>query len=502
LQLWERVLPAIRSVDREFWAELSNALHWWIYPNLPRSDLREEEREQFHAIPRRVLYDLVPFAEGHPGLSSALRELAEDVKMDLDLAMEPAFETLFPRLPRASPGEALNAALQAQREAARRLARKWERRAPQDVAKDLDRYSAEARWSRRAVAPTVSEFGEALAQQTAAPEEWLETFLDQKSGLDLVSPFLFRVVQERLPGWQGFLKRCLESPEHAWKASKRVLRLPLPPDDLLEKALEVAEPQLVEGACLRGVATETLRRLLTYADRRVVVAAAIGEWLAEPRQEVRPEVREEWRAAVLSIRARDLEDRASNELWLEEILSKDPELAFDWLRALLASSPSDRPMASSEQGSIGVAIRVLSRPQRSRILAELKPGPFSSSLLPHLVGNSSALYRVLVARSELRREHLAPLAGKPPDVRWSRLARIALDAGHDPRHVAAASLDFTDVYSPGAEHYLRWQKAFEWLSRSTNPGLREVGRHGLHLAEELVEKAREKEPAFQLAGHL
>lgn len=493
LELWQRVRDAIPCLDRETWRELDNALHWWIHPNLPRTDLGEDELEPFHRMARRILTDLVPFAEGRPGLASALVERASELDLDLQLAVDPIFRILYPGFPRTSPTQGIDSpqeALCEAEEAARALAADWARRPPADVVDDLSRYAEEVGWGHGSLG-TISDFEEALAREAKEPEEWLKVLLEKRARPSLVRSFLFRVVEDRASGWEDFVDRCLQAPEYAWAASEQVLRLPEPPDDLLDRTLEEAEPQLVETACLQGrVVMATLRRLITHSDSRIAVAAAVGEWLAEPRQVVRPEIQQDWRQALLKASARELEKRFHERYWLKAIFSQDPELALDWLRVQLAVDTEERPYPVTQHGLIPAAIRALDASRRARLLTELAPGSFSTALLSHLVSDSSELYRKLLNRTELQRHHLAPLAGKPPDSDWVRLARLALDGGHDPREIAASSFHFVGVFSPSVEHYAKWETAFRRLSKSKHLALQEVARHGLRQAERLVEGAR------------
>jgi hypothetical protein len=503
LPIWQRIRSAVRDLDPASWQELSNALHWWIHPNLPRAALGEDGLRQFHQMAGRILADLVPFTRNRPGLAAALLERAGQVGLRLDLSADPVFETLYPSFLGVSLAEGPEPVQQALREAeesARRLARSWARRPPDEVIDDLARYAAETKWGHSSLG-TIAEFEESLALGADEPDRWVRILLEKKGGPSLLSAFLHRVVEERRPDWKALLERCLRTGNYAWAASTRVLRLPEPPDDLLEFAVARAEPQLVEGACLQGkVATETLRRLLSDRDPRIALAAAIGEWLAEPRESVRPEVRAEWRNVVVGAKVRDLESRPHEGYWLQAILSLDPELAFDWLQAQLALEAQEQPVPASAHGLIPAAIRALAPPQRARLLAELGPDSFSVSLLRHLIGDSRLLFRKLLGRRELRSVHLAPLAGKPPDSRWASLARLALEAGHQPHEIAAVSFDFIDVFTPSVEHYSRWETGFRRLTKSEHPGLREAGGYGLRHAGRLIEEARGRERRFQVGG--
>lgn len=507
LKIWKRVRGAILNLglDLDRWRELAQALHWWLYPNVASKGGEEGELEAFHRVARQILKDLVPFATGRPGLASTLLERAADVALDLDLAIDPAFEILYPRSPGTSPGldlEPVRKARQEAREAARKLAKSWAEREPEIILADLAHYAAEARW-RRGSLGTLPDFEEALVRSADRPERWLSAVLKTRGHLSLGGAFLYRVVEERRTGWEELVGRCLRTREYSWAASMRVLRLSQPPQELLDLALDMAEPQAVKTACLQGgVPTTTLRRLLAHQDPRVALAAAIGEWLAEPRQSVRAEVQQEWRNVILSVQEGELRDRADEELWLQEILLHAPDLAFDWLRAQLSGDEGRSPLLVHGPSPASTAIRALDSSRRTRLLQELSAESFSDSLVSHLVGESPDLYRKLLSRSDLSKHHLAPLAGKPPDDPWIALARIALDAGYPPQEVAEVAFHPFHAFSPTVEHYTKWETAFRALSTATDPGLTEVAHHGLRQALRLVSEAREEERQFELTGRL
>lgn len=505
LELWKRVRGAIRHLDLEIWRELANALHWWLYPNVPHKDVGEDELEPFQRVARQILTDLVPFADGRPGLASALLDRAADVALDLQVVVDPVFETLYPRYPRVSHRLDLEPVREARQRAegvARSLARSWAERDPESVLDDLGHYAEEARWTRGSLG-TRPEFEEALVQSVERPERWVRALLEKRGHPSLLSSFLYRVVEERRAGWEELLVKCLRSKEYRWAASTRVLCLSNPPEDLLKLALELAEPQVVETASLQGkVPAATLSRLLAHDDPRIAAAAAMGEWSAEPRESVGAEVRQEWRNAVLSIQESELGDRPDEELWLQEVLLQSPDLALEWLVAQLAGGAEGRPFPDGQHGAVAAAVRALDPPHRTRLLQELAPEALSESLLSRLVGESPELYRQLLRRSDLRKHHLAPLAGKLPDEQWIALARLALEAGYTPLDVAEASFHFLSGWGPSVQLYAKWETAFLDLATVEDPVLKEVARHGLREAERLVSEERDAERRFELTGRI
>jgi hypothetical protein len=501
LELWDTAREEIRDLDSETWAEIEDTLHYWIHPNVLGRELPPEDKAQMRSFARRALGDLAPLAEGHPGLAAALVRLADEVDLELELSLDPGFQALFPLEPSAGD---LDDRWQAEREAARDLAERWKERSPVELARDLSLIGEEARLWGHPWPGQIPEFCDALVEKVASPEEYLKVFLNRPSDPMLVNYFLRHTVGERRPGWQEMLDRSLRNETYTWTAVDIVLNLQEPADQLLDRALELAEPRVVEGACHRGVVpVRTLERLLAHPKPEIALAAAIGEWLAHPQGKVRVEALPAWRRVVLGVRSDGVKRSASSShgYWLENILGNDPELAFDWIRAQVDASGDDRPLFVSPHGLFPPAIRALDDEQRVSLLESLSGEGFGGGLLPYLIDKSQTLYRHLLDRSELRRYHLAPLAGKVPDRDWIEMAGLALGAGHDPRRIADVAFRYEGVISGfGVEHWKKWKDAFEtWANEAEGP-LRDVAVHGAMIAGERIEAARAEKRQFELTG--
>lgn len=495
LELWSTVRGEIHGLDPHTWAEIMDTLHYWIHPNV-----FGREQARMRSFARRVLGDLAPLAEGHSGLASSLMGVAKEIGLELDLEVDPAFEILFP----PDLDTSVDYPWEAQRANARDLAEQWKTLPPVELARRLGSIVEEARGWGHGWPGQLAEFCVALVEKVASPEQHLAVFLEQSADPLLVSVFLRRVVDERRRGWELLLERGLVDQAYTWAAIDLVLSLPEPTERLLGLTLERAEPRVVEGACHVGtVPARTLERLLAHPKREVALAAAIGEWLADPSGEVRQEIRPEWRRVILGVRSREVDPAVSqsHSYWLEGILSSDPSLAFNWIHAQLSASSDERPSFVSPHGFFPAAIRALDDEQRSVLLQGLPADSLGAGLLPYLIGQSLALYRQLLNRPELRRYHLEPLAGKVPDGVWTEMAGLALAAGHDPKRIAEVAFHYEGVISGfGVEHWMKWEDAFKGLTSRAEGRLLDVARHGAAIADEKLKAARAEERRFELTG--
>jgi hypothetical protein len=243
----------------------------------------------------------------------------------------------------------------------------------------------------------------------------------------------------------------------------------------------------------------SLGALLRSPNSESALAAAVGGWFADPRS-ITADLMDDWRRAVLQT-GTEITDR-SLQSGLARVLTADPILAFDWLRARLRAGalPSLRV---SEGRPFRAALSVLSAEQRSSLLAELAPSPDARRLLPYLIGRDMVLYRQLLKRNDLRKYQLAPLEG-PLDAKWIPLALAAAEAGWRDREIAQAALRDRPVQprsATGIECWSRWQRFFSALEADPHEEIRAVGRAGQELVEPRIQQARAEERQTALRGH-
>ncbi len=473
-KIWDEVKGAIQALDAASWRHLSSTLLDW-HPPMRRTESSEEEQQIRRSLVERVLSDLVPKSEGSPGFQTGLSRIAKRFGIDLEIEQDEALELLYPPREAREREEYLCEAL-------RGLAAEWAKELPEQVAKRIAFYEQESQRIGYNFIRNMSEFCGALANSVAAPEKWLDEFLQENLREDLVSPFLYRMVGIRRDSWEQRLEDYLGVDLLMSSAVSLVLTLPDPPPNLLDQALDkvLNDPMLVEGLCIRKkVPLPTLKSLFRLRSWVTAFAAAAGEWCSDPQGEIREEIQPEWRDAILRAKTEDYREAkqvAGFLYWLGIILASDADLALDWLRARLKDP--DLPSSFMEDSAFALGVRALRKEQKEQLLDEFEPVQILRSLLPLLIGADGELYRRLLANGSLADHHLWPLGGLP-NADWEVLAMAALDAHYTPESIAEATLAVPlTVFGSGKEHWERWDQAFAAFEDHPREDLREVARHG------------------------
>lgn len=508
--IWSDVQGELRGMEAEDWQHLSSVLWNWMHPSYAArgQEVPEEKEEFMRSLAMEMLKDVAPAVRGEPGLTAKLRELAEEIGLHLSLEPDPVFDLFFPSIDFFLEDREQREAEWAT--ALGELVARWASQEPGETAKLLASYEREAQSIGRAWPPRGdSEVCRRIAAMTESPEVWLDGLLSHGASGVLTGPFLERLVDVQREGWQDQVERFLGlERQHAWSAVESVLRLPSPPDHLLKKALaRLTElPQLLDGLCMRRqVPVETLRSLFHHPNRELALIAAVGEWNADREGRVRPELAADWNSAILRAKAGDFSGtslNSSTQYWLGVILAKDPELAFDWLIARLRDQKG--PYFLSEQSPFVLAISVLQKGQKLRLIEELTKGSAPEGFVGLLVGKDSEIFKKVLSSESLRSHHLEPL-GFLPDQDWLEFALLALEAGHEPAELVRASLwplgrGIRVQWGTGVEDWQRYEQAFSNFEDDARNEVREIARLGQRLTAELCAEATNRERQRAIRG--
>ncbi len=499
--IWEDSRDALTVIDASAWDHISAMLWEWLYPEYSArsAEVPEETKEAMQAFAAKLLRDFVPLTQGSPGLAAGLQALAAKIGIELPLGRDSDFEKLYP-YEEYEDARSFEAQEAIQRAAVKDLAAQWVQGSPPEVATKVVGYEGEAKKINRNWPRRTPDLCRDLAAIASEPDVWLDAFIQESAPSDLVEPFLrATLVQQRCDAEQ-ILDQCLKSDLYIWLATEFVLQMPEPPPHLLKQVLErvVSFPRLVETLCLRGeVSLLNIKTLLEHPVWEVALAAAVGEWLSDPKGEIRAEIAQVWRDAVLRSKP---DEYSGMRYWLGEIFKETPGIAHQWLSTRLEEEP-DR-IFLAEEGPFSKAIYALSQGERIRVLDDLGNRVLPQPLISLLVDKDPVVYLELLGLQDLSQFHQEPLAGIP-DEKWAELAMMALESGYDARSIAQAAFHPAGIsVSWGSEsmHWSQWDEAFARLEEDPRGEIQEVARYGREIAQASVQKAREKERQEALHG--
>ena len=245
----------------------------------------------------------------------------------------------------------------------RELALQWLDRDPLEVVNRIAAIEAEAAAAAITWPRWTTFLCSEIAKRTNRSSTWARAAISVGLSADLVSPFLWQAISTEAQDWVQMAMETLGNPQLRVVGISIALTAETVPSDLLEAALAVPDglSESVRSLAQRGVIHEDrLRRLLEHSDPAVVGAAAVGEWLSDPKGSVRQSLREGWRRVVVAMQG--------EKHWLSQILSQDSELAREWLFGYL--SRKERTFFKDHYTS-RTAVQALNRPDRQKVLQGL-----------------------------------------------------------------------------------------------------------------------------------
>jgi len=478
--LWPRALEVLRDRGPASWTHVFEIFHDWAYPSLHGSgEPPAEVVSVMHAFAGRMLADVVAAADGHPGVLHKASEAADDLGWDVRMELDQEFEVLFPKMDLYEDPSEQDAR---QAAAVAKLADKWQGHDPAEVANRIRELETAAKDVGHTHPRNSYLLGSEIAKRVEGVVTWARSLLRVGSAPDLVVPFLSAAVIRRERGWEGLVSDCLDDPALAASAVGLVLTISDPPEPLLSRTIDKAQQfaRHLETVCRGGdVPSQTMERLLRHEDARLAAAAAVGEWYSKPVGEVRSDLEEAWRIAILGVPA--------DYRMMQRILESDAALAQAWLLRYVEEEEvtiTDR----LEPATLG-AVSVLDKGQKLAVLRALQGQHSRRSLTNALIGGDIELYEEFIQSEELGPAHLWPLEGKPAGS-WAEKATLALEAGFTPERVARASYSGSREWSGNeSDMWQDWADRFRDLSSHVHEGVRDVARAGIEYAEQRREHA-------------
>lgn len=456
--------------------------HAWVHPRGHNVPL--DATKSLRASGEGVLQALAFAGADRPGVQKRLRELADGL-FPIETAGHLAFDTVFPQ---ESFKRSMGVTAE-QEQALQKLAEASALLNPSLFAERVASWDREARIAGVRWPRLIENLAKIVAGRVEDLNAWTTALVAVEIAPDVLFHFLECMLTQDRGAWTDWVIRLADTDNYCPLAAT----LAITADEPDEKVLDAVLPRLgevthvVEIPCIqRRVPLSTLHRLLQHDNAAVALEAATGEWCSSHKGQVREEVRDAWRDAVL--RAHDPGGQ-HGEHWLAEMLKTAPDLAAEWLTEYLADDE-----ASMSVGAWGVAETVvseLSRTQRIEVASMLAGGWETEQVLRALVDDDVEVYRAVLNMDHPLDWRLAPLK-RAPDAGWGRLAACAVDAEIDADKIARAAFLGSHAWSGEESHlWAEIEKAFREIG--ADEGLRVIGALGEQNARGLKEHALEQE---------
>ncbi len=331
--LWPDLVEILKERNISNWRSLKDIVQGWAFPQILEVKISNETRDQMRSFAIQMLEDIVKLAKDKQGVLHWVKQICLDAGLDMSVPvrMEPEFETLYPIEHRSRYREVEAA----QKKSVRELAQTWSKYPPREIAKNIARIEKEAslsdlRWPRWTTYLCVI-----LSESADEPIEWAKIFINENLSGDLISPFLKKSADIDSPGWSDLVLNSIHNPDIKYAAIEVALITQYTTKELLQEVLNNLDgmDQLIRLLCRGGqLPKETVRKLLQHKDPLIRSSAAIGEWYADPKAEVRKTLIQEWNEAA--VRSRD-------EYFVSLVVENNPDLAYKWLEGFLEGKAKD-----------------------------------------------------------------------------------------------------------------------------------------------------------------
>jgi hypothetical protein len=498
--LWREAVEALGELPPVVWPKARALVEEWLEPAARSFGLKPEEgsaeARAMRVFAGQMVRDMAARSRQSLGLSSELFRLAKEVGEEVEPVEDSDFRLLFsPWSEESLELEEENGSKPPLGGPLVELADRWMALGPEAVASTIAIYSRDADemgfgWPRN-----TAKVCSRIAEQVEEPSEWLRALASHQATGGEIEPFLARLIAESREEWRAALELLFSHERYEVLAAATVVRAKSAVPALVERALVVLEkvPHIVRGLCSEGTVTVAiLRRLLAHPSGRVARAAAIGEWLAEPKRVVGEAVRTEWEEAIVGSRRDDgwpSEMDAASHWWLE-IFRDRPDVGEKWLRRTVERMGASATMG--EAGLLAEVVKGLPAEARRGILQRMGSDDVPRGFVTVLVNRDRDLYRQLLSIGDLAKLHLEPLENGG-DEAWMALAVEALDAGYSVDEIVGASFSDALMRVRDVDRGAEWEAVLARLKEMEASGDERVSR---------IARACEPHADLELRKHL
>ena len=467
--LWPDIYDTLKALNPTDWTPIFSAIDQWIYWQHPSISISDDIRNVRDCTARKMLVDLRQLSVNRPGVQKQLRRRGNNIGLELEITIQREFSVLFPE-----EDFELEWKDRKERESkeVRKLAAVWALGEPNTIAADLVRCINEAKTSGREYPDYTPYICSLIAAEASDVVTWLDALMHAGAEGKHILPFLERAADERPDGWSTRVSTCLESDKWRCAAVIPILRSENVDASLLERVFEASSKCSgdIHQMCVAGqIADERVIRLLEMNDANLSESIATGLWHQESPPVVPEQIGSQWRRAVIA--------HVGNEYDLCEMMRADKRLAFDWL---MDRAVNDRDSYYREKKAYAVAAEGLTDEERRTVIDNLNPENYCAvSVVAALVGMAQEMYKYVLSKEELKRQHLSPLRRKPT-AEWCDLACLALNAGCTPSEIASVAFQGGSSFGWGSISSRQESRMQVWAELGSHRDfrIRDVARMG------------------------
>ena len=498
-RFWPDIFELLGKIDVTYYLEFNDVIHNWAYPTMIVNSIGDELYGLMREYAVKLINNMVDICSEHPALLRAYNKILKDLGKENIVKPNRIFDLLYPEmdhfLDRRYQDEVIVRV--------RKFAEECKNYTCQEVTKLIKWANQESSFVKNSGHCMIPILCQELAKQVDNQMAWGKTFVKKGLSAEYVSPFFDISVQRNLQGWQEFASELIKDDNYFIRACDTIFLLEEPPEIILSSCLKKLEDGHAEWIkhtyMYNGVSVCVLKKLLTHSNKKIALSSAIGEWLAEPKGQVRSEITAKWQEVIRQTTGKDY--------FLKEIFAVNPGLAFDWLVNFLFSGPEN--VGFDRMTLIQETIYVLC-PENRKHLVEMffiKGSSVyeKSKIIRWIVDDDLDIYRHLLEISDERMSGLclAPLETLPDESNWSDMALLALSKGVSKEDIILASFRKGDgewFSGPLSNQYLKIRESFSRLKEHENDEIKQIATHGWNMANNKMDSALQQECIIDIYG--
>jgi hypothetical protein len=506
--VWPSIVQRLRDASTGAINKVLDAVGKWLwigagYHQPFGSDLPQERVAAAQAAGRRLLADVRPMVNGHPGLAARYNAIAEQHEIDDTVRIPDDISPFF-----HAPEE--HADWQAERSGVRAAisptVQGWAGQPAYDVCRRLAVLRDEIEVAGLRWPPRISIACDMLADQVSDIEEWIEAALTEGLFPDAVG--LLRKHREHGGRFNvDMIARAMDLPAARWSFAGTVLADQGAEPDELEAVfarLTGDDLNLFVNLGYSELPPERHRHLFTEPapPARAAAAVAFAHRLVFDSAWAPGDLTSPWLDALTGLP--DLTNVASHDKQgiLDYLALHHPERFLElfviyWARR----EESERPRHPSPQ--FFEATRLLDATHKAELLTQLDRAA-RRLVLQHIVGEDLSWLGEAIDTGLISLDEATAACGglgvrgvRPP---IEDLARVLVPRGAAPEDVAAIELSGA-WWGPRSEHFARIAERFAKMVASSDAIVANVGRAGMEMFTRLADEERQAEHRMRVRGY-